>query len=205
MSKPLWLCWSLCVCARLGILGATASALAEQPPRQQGQQTSSPSSSEKRGTPQPEPPKLSSKQASLHQTLWTKLWEPKTAKITPSRLRFHSGLCTQLWRDVLQDVGRQHFLLRKMASFLCDPKEWRRCMQKRPRNQKQSCHSGQKQQQWSACFRLERRLHVVTERLTNHKQEGQKAKCPWQLHIPVQFQRIHFAPHPKLSDVEKVR
>lgn len=186
----------------LGVLGFGAMVLAEKSQATPSPQTPSSrdASSQTDATDIPSPALSASREK-----LWSKVWEPKTATLLIKKQRFRSGICAHVCREVQRDIRRQHFLLRNMASLLCDPKEWRRCRGRGLGRQKGQCSVPAKKQQWSACFRTERRLDVITERLVESRKQGLREKCRWMLTIPARFQRIHFAPHPKLSDVEKVR
>ncbi|TNE46988.1 MAG: hypothetical protein EP343_21980 [Deltaproteobacteria bacterium] len=110
-----------------------------------------------------------------------------------------------MWRDLQRDGGRQEFLLRKMAAWRCSRKTWKRCQRRRGRRWTRRCRTLQQKKRWSACFRIERRLSVIAERLLEARRDGRKYKCGWVVKIPDRFRRVFFAPYPKLSKVEKAR
>lgn len=146
-----------------------------------------------------------SKQAKERERLWTRVWSRKVATWKRTSKRFRSSRCWRMWRDLRRDGGRQEFLLRKMVAWRCNRKTWKRCQRRRGRRWAKLCRSTRQKKRWSACFRIERRLSVITERLLEAKRDGRRYKCGWVVKIPDRFRRVFFAPYPKLSKVEKAR
>ncbi len=153
----------------------------------------------------PRKPSQPSKQAKERERLWTRVWSQKVATWKRTFKRFRSSRCWSMWRDLRRDGERQEFLLRKMAAWRCNRRAWKRCQRRRGRRWDRLCRSTRQKKRWSACFRIERRLSVITERLLEAKRDGRKYKCGWVVKIPDRFRRAFFAPYPKLSKVEKAR
>jgi hypothetical protein len=129
--------------------------------------------------------------------------ETKVAQLKRDK-PFGGRRCWELFRDLRSDVERQRYLLRRLASQRCDVGLWRDCQRKSGNRAKhERCREEKLLLRWSACFRIERRLFVITERLWENQREGRERRCRWHIAIPDRFQTVRFAPHPKLSTLKR--
>lgn len=111
--------------------------------------------------------------------------------------RFRSNRCWRLGRRIRRSIPRQEHVLRRMKAFKCDITAWKRCRASGYR--KKGCRDRSVRLLWGKCFRMHRRVFVITHRLGEWKKAGRKAKCRWRVSIPKTFEVVAFVPFPKLS------
>lgn len=117
----------------------------------------------------------------------------------PSLIRkqkFRTRACWLLYRDIQrEDIPRWKQLQARLKLFNCDEEVWRKC---RLLPNSESCQGEKAVKRWDSCFRIDRRLHVVTQRLVRRRKQSIKKRCRWRLRIPPQrYHTIRFTPNRK--------
>lgn len=132
----------------------------------------------------------SKKTAKLTQKAKASGKEEKTAvvqaKIIRSR-RFRFRYCRISYHRLSRNIRRRRLLIKRLERFECNPKHWMQCTKGTPKQQQDETCQGKKiQKKWQSCFRIERRLHVITIRLANEMARITKhrRKCRWSYTAP---------------------
>lgn len=125
--------------------------------------------------------------------------KPNKAKATPSKDlpklkrsgKFRTRRCWKLYKKVQKTIRRWVQLHPRLAIYSCEER-WSTC-QKRPT---QECKK--MKQTFDLCYRIDRRMFVITRRLREQNQSSRKWRCRWRLKLPKKrFLKPRFAPDRK--------
>lgn len=155
--------------------------------------------SRRKSLPRSEFPPSASKAQRLRMT---RFWEKKVVRWKVVGKRSRSYRCRRLRSPLRNNVRLQLRLLRRLGWYGCDRNVWKKCQRK---NARKRCKRKRIKLRWSACYHIERRLSLVVEQILGHRKKGKRWRCSWRFKIPDRFAKIHFAPYPKLSEVQKDR
>ncbi len=146
------------------LFGRTANAQPTAPPQRANAQPTAPAQ-----TPLPEQPTLE----------------------LPKRLR--GGTCWTTLKAVRDDLKRYRILSPRLHAYQCDEEteRWGRCKHNKTQEE---CQKELHQKRWVACFRIRRRMRILTARLEGYRTLQKKQRCGWKLKLPKErFLRQLFA------------
>jgi hypothetical protein len=109
---------------------------------------------------------------------------------------FRSPLCLELFKDAREDIKRYRLLLPRIASYRCEQEisRWRACQSD---SETTACQKEETKKLWYACFRILRRMRVMTMRLEAAQARQKKESCRWQLELPEErYIEVLFSPPP---------
>ena len=124
---------------------------------------------------------------------------PDKAQLPPSLERkkpFRSPLCLEIFKDAREDIKRYRLLLPRIASYRCEQEipRWRACQTD---SDTAACQKEETKKLWYACFRILRRMRVMTMRLETAQVRKKKEQCRWQLELPEErYTEVLFSPPP---------
>lgn len=110
--------------------------------------------------------------------------------------RYRSNRCWRWARDIRRSIRVQKYLLLRLKRFKCDIKLWQTC--RRKRFSTRLCQKRSIRLRWGRCFRMHRRLFVVTARIVKWSLDARRARCRWSTKIPASFEHVIFEPFPKI-------
>lgn len=120
----------------------------------------------------------------------TPLPEQPTLEL-PKRLR--GGTCWTTLKAVRDDLKRYRILSPRLHAYQCDEEteRWGRCKHNKTQEE---CQKELHQKRWVACFRIRRRMRILTARLEGYRAIQKKQRCGWKLKLPKErFLRQLFA------------
>ncbi|MCK6512668.1 hypothetical protein L6R29_22295 [Myxococcota bacterium] len=113
----------------------------------------------------------------------------------PKRLR--GGTCWTTLQSVREDLKRYRTLSPRLQSYQCDEEaeRWSRCKHNQTQEE---CQKELHQKRWTACFRIRRRMRILTTRLESYRAIQKKQRCGWKLKLPKErfLRQLFAAPSP---------
>lgn len=97
--------------------------------------------------------------------------------------RFRGGTCWLAYKNLREDLKRYRALSPRLNTYHCEEEaeRWQRC---RGGEEDDACQKDLHQKRWLACFRIRRRMRVITARLEALVTLQKKQRCRWKLKLP---------------------